>query len=516
MTDIGSSHRPVRKFYRALAAFLAALFFSGILASQKAAAEIYSGFSFGVGEEYNDNIYFGTKFNNNNVNDWVTHIVPTLTLLYATPGDPTPVLTATLSPEGQIYARNPKLNNFGENIAFNSAYTYKFSPNLNFNIVDNLRRRGVTRTIGLDAMGPPPQLPVTPTDLPAIGTFVPLPLIQDVESLVSKGRSFINNFSVQPVYLFSPVLTFTGGYSQSYSNANHGEDYTHSIGFRGVYNWRQEHNLFAGYTLNIFDSHTIDGKRPKTTYVHNIDIGDDFFSNLKIRLTPTLTLSGAFGLAYKSEGPGPKIVPSVSAVLAKVWQNAILNFAIRRGVTTSVGLFTGPSTTTTFSAGYGIRLTERLTALAGADYSLLGQEHEADIEVFRAAAGLQYWLTSWLSSNLWYSRRWRTAGATTVDVPGGKTGGNSVIASITAHFDVYPNPGFARGGIDRPLFAPIGSPSYERTEMQQPLRPGSARPDVQQQLQQPLREQPARPTPPPAPPKPEETKPQDSETTPAR
>jgi hypothetical protein len=498
MTDLGSSHRPVRKIYRALAAFLAALFFFSILTSSKVAAEIYSGFSMGVGEEYNDNIFFRTQPGKGNINDWVTHIVPTMTLLYATPGDPTPVLTATLSPEGQIFLHNAKLSNFGENIAFNSAYTYKFSPNLNFNIVDNLRRRSVTRTIGLDAMGPPPQLPVTPTDLPFIGTFVPLPLVQDVESLVSKGRSFINNFSVQPVYLFSPVLTFTGGYSQSFSNSGHSEDYTHSVGIRGVYNWRQEHNFFGGYALTIFDNHPIGG-RGRTSYVHSVDIGDDFFSNLKIKLSPTWTLSGAFGIAYQNGNKGPAVIPNVSMVLVKVWQNAMLNFTIRRGFTTSVGLFTGPSTTTTFSAGYGIRLTERLTALAGTDYTLLGEKEKADIEVFRASAGLQYWLTSWLSSNLWYSRRWRSANQSAVDVPGGRTGGDSVIASITAHFDVYPNPGLARGGIDRPLFTPVGAPTYERTELQQPLRPESARPEVQQQLQQPLREQPARPTPPPPP-----------------
>lgn len=511
ITDLGTSHRPVRKIYRALAATLSVFFFSGLLTSQKVAAEVYSGISLGTGEEYNDNIYFRTQPGKNNINDWITHIVPTITFLYATPGDPTPVLTATLSPEGQIFAHNPNLNNFGDEISFNSAYVYKFSPNLNFNIVDNLRRRGVTRASGLDAMGPPPQLPVTPTDLPTIGTFVPLPLVQDVESLVAKGRSFINNFSIQPVYLFSPVLTFTGGYSQSFSNANHSEDYTHSIGARGVYTWRQEHNFFAGYTLNIFDSHPIGGKG-KTTYVHSFDIGDDFFSNLKIRLSPTWTLSGAFGLAYQNGNKGPAIIPNVNAVLVKVWQNATLQFAVRRGFTTSVGLFTGPSTTTTFSAGYGIRLTERLTALAGTDYTLLGQTSKVDIEVFRASAGLQYWLASWLSSNLWYSRRWRSANVSAVDVPGGRASGDSVIASITAHFDVYPNPGLARGGIERPLFAPIGAPTYERTELQQPLRPESARPGAQQQLQQPLREQPARPTPP----KPEETKPQDSETTPAR
>jgi hypothetical protein len=154
--------------------------------------------------------------------------------------------------------------------------------------------------------------------------------------------------------------------------------------------------------------------------------------------------------------------------------------------------------------------------LAGADYSLLGQKHEGEIEIFRASAGLQYWIASWLSSNMWYSRRWRSATPKSVDVPAGRAGGDSIMASITAHFDVYPNAGLARGGIDRPVFAPMGAPTNERTELQQPLRPEGARPATQEQLQQPLREQPARPTPPPAPAKPEEAKPQDSETTPAR
>jgi hypothetical protein len=99
-------------------------------------------------------------------------------------------------------------------------------------------------------------------------------------------------------------------------------------------------------------------------------------------------------------------------------------------------------------------------------------------------------------------------------VPAGRASGDSVIASVTAHFDLYPNPGLARGGIDRPVFAPMGAPTYERTEMQQPLRPEGARPQAQQQLQQPLREPPARPTPPA---KPEESQPPaESETPPAR
>jgi hypothetical protein len=505
MMSVLSCHRPAQKIYRAFAALLAAFFLSSIVAINPAAAAVYGGFSMGAGEEYTNNLYFSTQPGKEHVNDWITHFVPTFSLLYATPGDPTPVLTATLTPEGQVYAHNSRLNNFAENLSFESAYTFKASPVFTINFADNLNRLGLTRTIGLQAMGPPPQLPVTPTDLPSLGSFVPLPLVQGVENLVSKGRSLTNSLSMLPVYQYSPVLTFTGGYSLGYSNGNNTHEFTHTVGARGVYNWRQEHNLFAGYTVTIFDSHH------HTTIIHSIDIGDDFFSNLKIRLTPTWTLSGAFGLSFNTGGTNlPAVIPNLNLTLQKVWQDSILNFSIRRGLSTSLGLFSGPSTTTTFSAGYGIRITERLTGLVGADYSLLGEKAPfAEIEVFRASAGLQYWITSWLSSNLWYSRRWRSAEKSAVDVPGGRAGANNVLASITAHFDMYPNPGLARGGINRPLFAPGGTPTYERTELQQPLRPDLGRPELQQPSQQPLRE----PTPPPKP-KPEESKPPETETPP--
>src|SRR5581483_7075100 len=300
-------------------------FFSSIIASTKASAEVYGGFSLGTGEEFNDNIFFRTQPGRNNVKDWITHIVPTFTLLYATPGDPTPVLTATLAPEGQIFARNATFGNFGDNIAFDSAYTYKAAPQFTVNFTENLRRTGLTRTIGLDAMGPPPQLPVTPTDVPTLGSFVPLPLAQAIQTLVIRGRNFTNAFTMQPVYQYSPTLTFSGGYSMGYSNNRDGQDFSHSAG------------------------------------VHSIDIGDDFFSNARIRLSPTWTLSGAFGPAFNQGGTGPTVVTNVSAVLQKVWQDALLNLSIRRGLTSSLGLFSGPTTATTFSAGYGIRITDRLT-----------------------------------------------------------------------------------------------------------------------------------------------------------
>src|ERR1043165_4920429 len=101
MAELQSYPRTAGKSCRTLAALVAALFFSAIIGSTKASAEIYGGFSLGTGEEFNDNIFFRTQPGRNNVKDWITHIVPTFTLFYATPGDPTPVLTATLAPEGR-------------------------------------------------------------------------------------------------------------------------------------------------------------------------------------------------------------------------------------------------------------------------------------------------------------------------------------------------------------------------------------------------------------------------------
>lgn len=484
------------------AGLFAAVLFSGLVSADRAAAAVAGGFSLGVGEEYNDNIFFNRETRNSlhplaprcprcDVNDWITHIVPTFTLLYAPPGDPTPALTATLSPEGQIYTRNPELNNFGDNVTFNSIYTYRATPTFDVNFTNNFNRQGVTRTIGLEALGPPPQVPQIPTEIGALGSFVPLPLAQGIEQLVSRGRTITNSFTVQPVWRYSPTVTFSGGYSAGYNKANGVNEFTHSAGLRGVYNWRENHNLFAGYTVNIFDT------SGKTAVIHNIDLGDDFFTGLKIRLAPTWTLSGALGFAFNSGNTGPKFVNNVNLTLIKVWEDAIFNVAIRRGITTSVGIFAGPSTTNVFSSGYGIRLTERLTALAGADYSILDTQ-PVNVHVFRASAGLQYWINNWLSSNVWYSRRWRHAGPGSNDVRSGSVGGDSVMMGISAHFDLYPNLGLAQAA-QRPLYAPMGTPVYERTELQQPLRPPAGTPEMQQQLQQPLRPESVRPPPPPPP-----------------
>ena len=60
-----------------------------------------------------------------------------------------------------------------------------------------------------------------------------------------------------------------------------GWDLFQTIGFRGVYNWRQEHNLHAGIYVNIYNSRRSSNvnNRNNNNVVVNFDLGDDFFSN---------------------------------------------------------------------------------------------------------------------------------------------------------------------------------------------------------------------------------------------
>jgi hypothetical protein len=92
--------------------------------------------------------------------------------------------------------------------------------------------------------------------------------------------------------------TYANGYT-AFIDAG-GNEISNTIGVRGVYQWRQEHNLHAGYTIGLLRSR--DGEN---SVIHNFDIGDDFFSNTQIQLTPTLTLSATTGISLNASGHGP-------------------------------------------------------------------------------------------------------------------------------------------------------------------------------------------------------------------
>jgi opacity protein-like surface antigen len=203
----------------------------------------------------------------------------------------------------------------------------------------------------------------------------------------------------------------------------------------------------------------IKSRNGDTNLVPNIDIGDDFFSSRQIHLTPTLTLSVGNGIALRTGDEKFRIEHTLDVSLVKLWQTALFEIGVRRGITGSYGV-SGPSYTTSFFSGFTIMFSRRLSAFAFSDFSLFDTDDE-DFNTFTAGGGLRYGITSWLSAQLAYSYNWfdpkgNTSGSSFFRQE--KTNSNNVFLSLSTAFDLWPNWGLARGGIASLLF-PAVSPS---------------------------------------------------------
>jgi hypothetical protein len=220
-----------------------------------------------------------------------------------------------------------------------------------------------------------------------------------------------------------------------------GSEVAQRVGARGVYKWRDEHNIHFGYGIEIIK--TRDGE---SNVLHNFDIGDDYFSSYKIQLDPTLTLVASTGLSINAGSAGPRVGNNTNVTLTKVWEKASLNVGGSKGLTPSLGV-SGISDTTSFFANSNIRLTELLTASASASYSRFDTE-DVNFNTFQASAGMAYQVTTWLSSRLQYAHRWLNtpSGASSTDLlTRGRVNSNSVSLVFTATLDVWPNFGLSRG-----------------------------------------------------------------------
>lgn len=171
-----------------------------------------SQFSLTVGEGYSDNIFF----TQDKVHDFVTVTVPTVSLLYAPDGQAAPTLSLSFSPNGQIFARNSELTNFGENLLFNGAYTYQYSPRLSFFASNNFQRVGETRTVGLTNEGFF-QIPV-PIALPPLSAETVPESARNLKDFITGGDQLISYFSLQGSYVYRPEVSFSGGYTSTYTN----------------------------------------------------------------------------------------------------------------------------------------------------------------------------------------------------------------------------------------------------------------------------------------------------------
>jgi hypothetical protein len=404
-----------------------------------------SQFSLLGGEQYSDNIFFSKS----KEHDFITIFTPTLTLLYAPEGQTSPTLNFNISSSGQIYARHSDLNNFGDNTSVNGGYSYQYSPRLNFHLFDTFQRQGPTRTGGLSGFDP---LPTGPTSPPPPGGIGSPSSSQNLKDLISRGDQLSNFVSFQGSYRYRPDISFTGGYSNSFVKfiTAGGTDVFHTINARGIYNWRNDHNLHAGYSISVNNSRNGD-----SGLIHNFDVGDDYFSNYNLQLTPTLSLAASTGLSLNTGSGGVRVANNTSVTVTKLWETGELNGGIRKGLTPSFGV-SGISDTTSLFTNLKFRLTEKLTTSLNANYSFFDTE-DVNFKTFQAGLGMQYLITSWVSSGLSYYFNWLNsgAGATSTDLLNkGVVRSNSVFLHITMHFDLWPNTGLARS-MTSPTLTPV-------------------------------------------------------------
>jgi hypothetical protein len=397
-------------------------------------AQFASRFSLSVGEEYNDNIFFTEQ----REHDFITNITPTLTFLYQPPVESASPFVLNISPVGQIFARHPEENNFGDGVNVNAGYIYRYSPRLTFDIRETFQTTGRTQT-GLaagNAFNRPTFTPVRPG-----APGLPISSV-NIANFVPNGRTLDNQFSLSGSYLLRPNITLGGGYTSSIINYLDlgGTDVSHSVGVRGSYRWRQEHNLYAAYSVQFLNSRDNDN-----SVIHNINIGDDYFSNTLIQLTPTLILTFSTGVSLNTSNDGPRVTNNTILQLIKLWEKASFRVGVFKGLTSSQGV-SGVSDTIDLVSSFNILFTERLSANAGVDYSFFDTD-DVNFRPFRGYTGLRYGITNWLCSDLRYTHRRLFAGSggqNTVLQNRGNVYGNSVSLLLSIDFDLWPNLGLAR------------------------------------------------------------------------
>ena len=389
---------------------------------------------------------------------------------------PNLLLNLNISPSGLIFARHSELNNFGDNWGLNGGYTYQYSPQLNFHVSDVLGRQGQYR------LGPivlrvlfnclAPRLLRRPLEVlsrdKAIKTF-PISLKGDFLSfgIISsfRGDIFIDRMSVLRVVTqtISLIILDQGG-----------TDIYQTIGFRGVYNWRKEHNLHAGVSVNIYNNRNSSNvnNRNNNNVVFNFDLGDDYFSNFQINLSPTLTLAASTGISLNAGNNGPPVANNTNITLTKIWETATLSGGVQHGLTSSYGV-AGISNTTSVNGQFNYQVTEKLSTIAGVNFSLYDTD-DGNFQTFQASAGARYQFTPWLASNFFYAYRWTDSSNSAASAPTSSKPGmvraNAVYLTLTANFDLWPNTGLSRSiAAPTPLVTtPFPQASSPTTPVSQP------------------------------------------------
>jgi hypothetical protein len=139
-----------------------------------------------------------------------------------------------------------------------------------------------------------------------------------------------------------------------------------------------------------------------------------------------------------------------------LWETATLSAGVQKGLTPSYGV-SGISDTTSVFTNFVMRLSEKFSVNSGVEFSLFDTD-DVNFKTFQGTLGLQYWITSWLSSALSYNFRWIDSGSGASDtdlLTRGVVNANTVLLTLTSNFDLWPNIRLTRSNMSSSTLAPV-------------------------------------------------------------
>ena len=170
-----------------------------------------------------------------------------------------------------------------------------------------------------------------------------------------------------------------------------------------------------------------------------------FLAGYQINLSPTLTLTASTGISLNAGNNGPPVANNTNITLTKIWETATLSGGVQHGLTSSYGVG-GISNTTTVNGQFNYQVTEKLSTIAGVNFSFYDTD-DGNFQTFQASAGARYQFTPWLASNFFYAYRWTdssNSAARSDLLQPGVVRANAVYLTLTANFDLWPNIGLSR------------------------------------------------------------------------
>ena len=379
---------------------VAALLLLGIPALARAQAGWYLTPSLSLSEEYQSNI-FGTS--SNEESDFVTRISPGLTLGYFS--EPF-ALSLSYSIDGEIFAENSRLNNFGDNqraglnVLYRPDRRWTLGLNGSFVQTEDSGDLLIPPTAAVPAGGPTPApapapgTPPTPGAAPPTGapTAAPggaVPVVPGVDL----GRTRSRYVVVSPFVSYELDLRtrLEGGYTYTWTDVENGaEDRSHQLtaGVSRELTPRDRGSLRD--SLNVFDQEEGGTSLSNAVLVGwTRQLGDR--TTLFLEVGPRVTDEGDWGV-------------DATARLDYRFENASVFVSYVRTEQLVVGR-SGPSTTDTGSLGASYQPLRNLFLTASGSVSHLTSEQDSstgDDTTYGLGLEAGYRLREWLTARAYY------------------------------------------------------------------------------------------------------------------